>query len=277
MRCGTLSGADQAELPVELRRAGAWLARHGLGEARPTALLAARLAARQRARLADSVILAVLIIAAALVQTGDRLATSEFGGFGPHRRLPLLVLMGLVAGLLLVQSAFGWWVRRVDRRVGAKLSRRAAHPVQPRWLVVLGRPYAAFAVATFAGSMALGLSALAVRDSTVRYSASVLLVGVFGVVAGIVLQLRGLLARPVVAEDETSLTADVIMRIEDARELSAPTVLWALPVVLLFGTAPGWWNAASLAFLIVGTIALVVIKVRTPPTAAVARRAMSAR
>jgi hypothetical protein len=277
MSNGASPAADPAVHPADRRRAGAWLVQHGLGDGRPTPLLAARLAARRRARRADHLMLATLMIAAALAQAYDRLATAAFDGSVPRRGLPLLVLIALIVVLLLAQSLSDWWVRRVDRRAGATLSRRAAHPVQPGWRVVLGGSYAAFVVATFAGSVVLAVSALAAGDSTVRYAALVLLAGLFGVAVGIALQLRDLLARPVVAEDEISLTADVIMRVEDARECTAPTVLWALPVVLLFGTAPGWWNAASLTFVLAGAFALTMIKARTPPSAMVARRAMSAR
>jgi hypothetical protein len=52
----------------DLRSVGAWLARHGLPDSRPTPEPAARLRVRMLARLADSVMLAVLILAAALVQ-----------------------------------------------------------------------------------------------------------------------------------------------------------------------------------------------------------------
>jgi hypothetical protein len=272
MANGELPGADRADG----RRAREWLARHGLGDAEPTPLLSARLAARRRARRADHLMLAALMLAAALVQAFDRLATSTFGGFGPHRWTPLLILIVLITGLLLVQSLFARWVRSVDRRAGMALSRRAAHPVKTGWRTVLGRPYAALAAATFAGSTALAVGALTAGDSTVRYAAFVLLVGLFGVAAGVALQLRDLLMRPVVAEDEISLTVDVIMRLEDAREATAPAVVWALPVVLLFGTAPAWWNAASLACVGIGVIALGVIKARTPPIGTLARRAVSA-
>lgn len=136
--------ADPPTRPAELRQASAWPARHGLTDDRPTPLLAARLAARRRARLADHAILAVLIIAAALAQAYDRLATSPFGG-------------------------------------------------------------------------------------------------------------------------------------EDARELTRPSVAWALPMVLLFGSAPAWWNAAALGFVILGLIALFLIQARTPPIATVARQAMGTR
>lgn len=263
--------------PADLQRAGAWLVRHGLDTARPTPLLATRLAARRRARLADHIMLAALIIAAALAQAYDRLAVSAHGGFWPHSPVPLLALTALTAGLLLVRALLDRWVRRVDRRVGATLSRRAAHPVQPGWRAVLGRPHAAFAVATFTGAIVLAVSALVVQDPTVRNAAVILLVGLLGLAAGVALQLRDLLARPVVAEDEVSLTADVIMRVEDARELTAPGVPWALPVVLLFGTAPVWWNAASLVLMALGVVTLSLIHAKTPPIVTVARRAMSGR
>ncbi|WP_328808836.1 hypothetical protein [Nonomuraea montanisoli] len=263
--------------PADLRLTGSWLARHGLPDASPTPLLATRLAVRRRARLADQVAIAVLIMVAALAQAGDRLATSAFGGFQPHRSAPLLILAAVMAGLLLVRSLLDWWVRRVDRRAGAALSRRAAHPVQPGWRAVLGRPFATLALATFAGALVLAVSALTIQDDAVRHAASVLLIGLAGVGAGVVVHLRELLARPVVAEDEVSLTADVIMRIEDAREVAVPAVLWALPVVLLFGSAPGWWNVASLLFMFAGLAACAAIHARTPSSAAVARRVMGVR
>jgi hypothetical protein len=66
--------------------------------------------------------LAALILAAALVQAHDRIATSAFGGFRPYRLMPLLVLMALMVGLLLIQSLLDWCMRRVGRRAGATLS-----------------------------------------------------------------------------------------------------------------------------------------------------------
>jgi hypothetical protein len=277
MSRGSSSDAHPSVRPEELRRAEAWLAWHDLTGVRPTPFLVARLNARRRARVAASVTLAVLIIAAALAQAYDRLATSAFGGFQPHRPSPVLALAVLVVVLLVTQSLLDWWIRRVDRRAAAALPRRVAHSVPPGWQAVLGRSHAALAVVTFFGALALALSALAVQDSTVRYPAVVLLVGLLGVGAGYALRLRELLVRPVVAEDEATLTADVVMRVEDARELTTPAVLWALPVVLLFGSAPGWWNAASIAFVVLGLVACIVIQARTPSSGAVARRAVSAR
>ncbi|MEV8636669.1 hypothetical protein AB0395_33995 [Streptosporangium sp. NPDC051023] len=256
---------------TDLRLAGEWLARHDLDGARPTPLLANRLAVRRHARLAAQIIPAVLVLASALT------ATSAFGDAPPHRPLPLLALTALGAGLLLAQSLLERWVRRVDQQAGATLSRRAAHLIQPGWRAVLGRPYAAFVAATSAGAMALAASALTVPDPTVRQLAVILLIALLGVTAITALQLRHLLRHPVVAQDEESLTADVIMRVEDARELTTPNVQWSLPMVLMFGTAPGWWSAAAVAYLILCTVAYIALRVKTPPSATMARRAMSLR
>ncbi|MEU8265575.1 hypothetical protein AB0B89_00290 [Sphaerisporangium sp. NPDC049002] len=157
------------------------------------------------------------------------------------------------------------------------LSCRVAHLIQPGWQAVLGRPYAVFVAATFAGAMVLAGSALAVPDPTVRQLAVVLLIGLLGGTAISAMQLRHLLRRPVVAEDEESLTADVIMRVEDARELTTPSVQWTLPMVLLFGTAPGWWSAAAVAYLLLGVGATIALQARTPSSATVARRVMRVR
>jgi hypothetical protein len=254
---------------AELQEAGRWLVRHGLVDAEPTPLLASRLAARRRARLAGSVVLAAFLIGAALAHTSSLFTDSS--------RPSLLILTGLVVALLVALWLLEWWVRRADRRAGARLSRRVAHPVQLGWPAVLGRPYAVFAAATFAGAVLLAVSVLAVPDATLRYGAIVVLIGLSGVGAGTVMQLRHLLARPAVADDEQSLTADVIMRVEDARALVTPSLVWALPAILLYGDALGWWNAVAIALVIVGVVALCAIQVRTAPIGTVARQAMSAR
>ncbi|MBB5868263.1 hypothetical protein F4553_001642 [Allocatelliglobosispora scoriae] len=260
--------------PSELQQAGAWLTERGLTDAQPTPMLAMRLAVRRRARIADSLILAALIIVAALALTYERLPTSALGGFQPHRAAPLLFLAAGMVILLLGRSMVDRWVRRVDRRAAATLSRRAAHPLKPGWRALLGLPYAVFAAATFAAAALLAVGALIVGDSTVRYAALILLVGLISVTVGNVVQLRALLARPVVAEDELSLTADVVMRVEDARELTAPHLAWTLPMVLIFGTAPGWWNVAAIASIALGLIGLILLQKRSPTSVAMARQAM---
>ncbi|MBO3748687.1 hypothetical protein J5X84_21630 [Streptosporangiaceae bacterium NEAU-GS5] len=259
--------------PVDVRCTTDWLRRHDLSESPSTSLLSARLAVRRRARTLGSILLALLILGAAAIQVSNGLVISPFG---PDGTKPLL-LGALVAGLLMGRTLLDAWIRRVDRQVGMTLTRRAAHPAQPGLRALLGRPYAIVSAASYAGAFALAGGALAVGDDTVRRAAVVLLVAVAGVGLGTILQLRELLARPVVAEDEISLTADVIMRIEDARESTNPAILWALPMVLVFGFAPGWWNAAAVGFVLVGLAAFIAVQYTTACAADVARNVVGVR
>jgi hypothetical protein len=243
----------------------AWLRRHKLDDTRVTPVLATRLAVRIRARMVSHIMFAALFIVAALVQAREKLAPDANG-----KTALLVALAAMVGGLVLTQFLLDRWVRTVDRKVGATLTRRATHPIQPGWRALLGRSYAILGLAGFAGAGALAVSALALPD--IRYPALVLLTGVAGVAAVVAVQTRHLLVRPVVAEDEASLTADVVMRIEDARDGGALSTLWSLPVVLLFGTAPGWWAAAAFAFMFAGLIGLVVVTMKTPCVGAMARQ-----
>ncbi|MFI6984078.1 hypothetical protein ACIBSV_36490 [Embleya sp. NPDC050154] len=277
MSTGTTPDGARSTRPADLERAGVWLAGHGLVDVRPTPLLAARLAARRGTRLAAHVLLAVFIMVVALIYVTDRPAGASDDGSGPYRHWSLPVLTAAVAALVLAQSLLDRWVRRVDRRAGATLPRRVAHPVRLGWRTVLGGPRAAFAVATFAGATALAIAALTVRDSAARHAALVLLIALCGVAVATVVQLRHILTHPVVADDEVSLTADVIMRVEDAREVATPTVVWCLPVASVFDTALGWWNAAWLVFVVLGAVTLVLITARTARSSTVARHATSGR
>ncbi|WP_067452064.1 hypothetical protein [Actinomadura macra] len=250
--------------------AGRWLALHGMADAEPTALLAARLAVRRRAKIVDSLLLAAFLIGAALTHALGRAADATWWPL-------LLVLTALVAGLLVAQWLLGSWVRRADRRAGARLTRRVAHPVELGWPAVLGRPYAIFTVATFTGAFLLAVSVLTVSDSGLRYGAIVVLIGLAGAGAGMIMQLRQVLVNPAVAEDEASLRADVIMRVEDARALVTPSLVWSLPAIFLYGDSLGWWNVVSLALVVAGAIALCLIQIRTAGVGTVARRAMAPR
>ncbi|TQM79893.1 hypothetical protein FHX81_2205 [Saccharothrix saharensis] len=256
--------ADHAEV-------GRWLARHGLTDAEPTPLLAARLAARWRANVVGSVLLALFMMGAALTHA-LRLPADVTSSWQP-----LLVPAALVVGLLTGQWLLGRWVRRADRRAGARLSRRVAHPAQLGWAAVVGRPYAVFTVVSFAGAALLAVSVLPVPDPGLRDGAIVVLIGLAGAGVGTVVQLRQVLASPAVAEDEASLTADVIMRVEDARALVTPSLVWMLPVIFLYGGSLGWWNAASLAFVVAGATAFCLLQVRSAAVVTAARRALATR
>ncbi|QKW13414.1 hypothetical protein [Verrucosispora sp. NA02020] len=257
----------QADVP-EARR---WLARHGLTDVEPTPLIATRLEARRHAKLADSVLLAGFLIGAAVTHAAGRLADPAFSW------PPLLALVALAVGLLVGQWLIGWWVRRVDRRAGAQLPRRVAHPVELGWPAVLGRSHAIYTAATFTAALLLAVSVLPMSDLGLRYGAIVVLIGLAGAGAGTVLQLRQVLVSPAVAEDEASLTADVIMRVEDARALATPSLVWSLPPIFLYGESLGWWNAAALALVVAGVIAFGMIQMRTAGVGTAARQALAAR
>ncbi|MFJ7073719.1 hypothetical protein [Streptomyces sp. NPDC098781] len=274
---GTTPDADRSTRAASLEGARVWLAGHGLTDVPPTPLLARRLAVRWGARLAAQLLLAAFIVAVALTYAIDLPAGAADDGSGPDRRWSLLVLTAVVAGLVLAQTLLDWWVRRVDRRAGATLRRRAAHPIRPGWRTVLGVPRAVFAVATFAGATALAIGSLTVRDDAARYAGAVLLIALCGVAVGMVVQLRHILTRPVVADDEASLTADVLLRIEDAREVATPTVVWCLPVASVLDTGLGWWTTAWLVFVALSVLALLLITVRTARRGTVARHTTMAR
>ncbi len=264
-----------APSPALLKGTRVWLTGHGLPETGSTPLLATRLAARWRARPAAAVLLAVFLVAVALIYVSD-LPNDTDESFGTDRRWSLLALTGLVAALILAQSLLDRWVRRVDLQAAAALPRRVAHPVRLGWRTVLGVPRAALAVVTFAGTAAIAVGALAEPDDDLRYAAVMLLIGLCGVAVSTLVQLRHILNHPAVADDETSLAADTIMRVEDAREAATPTVVWSLPVVSLLGNGLGWWFTAWLVFVVLGVVALVLINARTARSALAAQRARSA-
>jgi hypothetical protein len=262
----SMPGAGRPQSAI-LKGAGTWLKMHGLTDAQPTPLIAMRLSARWRARLAGSVLLALFLIAVALINVA-------YLGGEPARPAQLVVLTA-VAALVTGQMLVDRWVRRVDRRAAATLVRRAAHPARLGWRTVLGLPRAVLWAATFAGQAVLGVAALAVGDAAGRQAATILLIGLGGVAISMSLQLRHLLTHPAVADDEVSLTADAIMRVEDAREMAVPSALWCLPTVSLLATVPGWWTAAWIAFVLAGVVALILITARTAPSGRTARQAMS--
>ncbi|GAA3383846.1 hypothetical protein [Cryptosporangium minutisporangium] len=262
--------------PAHLEIARLWLAARGLTDV-PPPLLAARLTARRRARLAASVLLAVFLCAAALVYVSALPIRPADDELGTQRRWALVVLTVLVAGVVLGLSLLDRWVRRVDQQAGAELPRRATHSVRPGWRTVLGVPRAALLAITYAAAAVLALVALTVRDGAAKYAAVILLIGLCGVGAGTAVQLRHVFTHPVVADDEDSLKADFLMRVEDAREVALPTVVWSLPIVSVFDTGLDPWNTGWLVFMILSIIALLLITAWEGRRALAAQHASSAR
>ncbi|GID32488.1 hypothetical protein [Paractinoplanes brasiliensis] len=258
--------------PTELETARLWLAGRGLTDVTPAPMLAARLTVRRRARLAAAILPAAFLIATALVYVSALPLRSTGGGLGTQQRWGLVALTALVAALVLGLSLLDRWVRRVDQRAGAELPRRAAHTVRPGWRTVLGVPRAAFLAVTYTGAAVLAIAALITRDGAARYAAVILLIGLGGVAAGTAVQLRHVLTHPVVADDESSLKADFLMRVEDAHAVALPTVVWSLPVVSVFDTGLDPWNTGWLVFIVLSVIALALITARDARSALAAQR-----
>jgi hypothetical protein len=248
-----------------------------LADVTPTPMLAARLAVRRRARVAAAILPAAFLCATALVYVSALPIRPAEDGFGTQRRWALVVLTALVAGLVLGLSLLDRWVRRVDQQAGAELPRRATHSVRPGWRPVLGVPRIVLLAITYAGAALLAIAALTTRDGAARYAAVILVIGLCGVAVGTAVQLRHVLTHPVVADDEGSLKADFLMRVEDAREVAVPTVVWSLPVVSVLDTGLDPWNTGWLVFMILSVIALALISARDGRRALAAQRGLSAR
>lgn len=236
-------------MTTELDRAAGWLRRHGFPDTSPTPLLAARLTVRWRSQLAAQLVLAAFLIAVALTYK-----------HAPHG---VVVLTLVVTVMVAAQSGLYWWVRRTDRRFGHALTRRVTHPTRLGWRTVLGLPRAAIAVTVFAGGAALALHALSLPGRAGRYPGLILLIGLSGAAVAMLVQLRHVLTRPVVADDEMSLRADLVMRVEDAREAASPTVLWALPASSVLAATGGWWGDGWLVFVALSLVAFVAVNLRS--------------
>lgn len=243
----------------DLDQAGTWLRRHGFADTAPTPLLAARLAVRRRTQLGAQLMVAATLIAVALMYKHSRPEATAHG-FGPYG-LPVLVLVmvALVAG----RYTLDWSVRRTDQQWEGTLPRRVTYPVRLGWRTVLGLPHAAIAVTAFLGAVTLAVRALSIPTGAARYAGVVLLIAVAGVAVGILVQLHHVLTRPVVADDELSLDADLVMRVEDARAAAAPALLWAMPVSSVIDSDLGWWIYAWFVFIALSVLALVVVSLAT--------------
>ena len=223
----------------DLRLAGAWLAQHGWMTPGPTPALATRLAVRRNASVADSVLLAGFIIAAgarageqavAPIRGPDRVAwwwrwRRWWVGWCWRRWLLDRWVRGSTAGPV---PAWRGGRRTPCRPDGGRCWACRTWRSRPR----PSRAHSRWRRARWprrSGSTGRGGRA---ADRPV---------GGGGCVA---VRIRHLLTRPVVADDEESLTADLVMRIEDAREATAPTACCGrCPWCCCSAPHPCWWNA----------------------------------
>ncbi|HEU4421154.1 MAG TPA: hypothetical protein VFR67_01295 [Pilimelia sp.] len=213
----------------EMRRAKAWLSRHGLWGIEPFPLLAARLAVRRRASAA---LIAVLVVAAVVaIEALDRLGAND-AGVDPRaawQRLIALIALMLVAGL--ARWLWQFAVRRGEQRLAATLTRRAAHPTATDWRAVLRRRGIASAALLYGGALGFAIAiAVGARTAYDLAMAGVLLLALVAVAAMTAFEVAGILRRPALAEDAGSLVVDDVLRADDARTVAVSPVPAVLAV-----------------------------------------------
>jgi hypothetical protein len=220
-----------------MRRAKAWLGRHGLSGIEPFPLLAARLTVRRRASAA---LLAVLVVAAVVaIVVLDRLGANDAGMDPRAAWVRLIGFMAIVFVAVLARWLWQFAVRRGEQRLAATLTRRAAHPTATDWRAVLGRRGLACAALLYGG--ALGLAIATAAGASTAYDlamAGVLLLVLAALAAITAFEVGGILRRPALAEDAGSLTVDDALRADDARSVIASPVPVLLAMFTVMSVSP---------------------------------------
>jgi hypothetical protein len=252
----------------QLRRATGWLSKHGLAETGPTPLLTARLAVRRRARVELFALAAVVFVLAVIAQ---------FLAWYRQESGPRTVLLVSYVAVVLAFVLLRWlWlraVRRADRRIGAGLTRRVAHPTPPRWQCVLGRGRLITTVVTYAaGGFLLVATAVITSNTQHRVVIAIGLTGLALLAATSGMELTDIMRRPALAEDALSLVVDDTLRAEDAREAAAavmPAMLVAFTMTSLDSRTS--FGLVGLGFLVVLFAVIADAHLSTPVLAANAR------
>jgi hypothetical protein len=231
----------------------------------PTPLLAARLKARRRFR--RRVMAGVVAAAVALIVAGWK--------WSPELDSPAIYMTKISAAYVGTLGVMWWFLRgprRAERRIARAVRTRVARPAAVGVREVVGSWHLAAAGAGYVAATLIGVVALASVDSTQRRLAAVVCRA--AVAACAVMSAATVVAvvrRPVLAEDDRSLAADDLLRVEDARQALGRYPLIAVVAQLAAVVAPGnWWiiGGYAVAVVILGRYAEVV-----EPTRPVALRA----
>ncbi|MEA5358631.1 hypothetical protein VA596_03715 [Amycolatopsis sp., V23-08] len=217
---------------AEVGAARKWLAKRGVEAEEPTTLLALRLGARGGAR--PPAYWAWFVVLAAALLLGDF----------------VLVLLPVLLGVARADRFTGSWVfpmcvsfvllgwlpvRRADRRAAVSLGGRRLDVPRPSWRESMNGWYRASVVITFGGGAVVAV-ALCVATSRWLWALTwLVLLALSAIVVAVVL--NAVLRRPVIAEDDTSLRIDAVLRAEDP--FVVMPALFALPV-LIDPVLSGW-------------------------------------
>jgi hypothetical protein len=232
-----------------------WLAPREPIFVEPTPLLVARLQARKRTRrwAMTGVFAAAVVLAVAAWK------------WLPETDSPT-VYMTKICAVYVATLGVMWWIlrgpRRAERRIARTVRIRVARPAAIGLREVAGTWHLVAAGASFVAAVLIGVVALASADSTQhRLAAVIYLAAVTACALVSVAAVVAVVRRPVLAEDNRSLAADDLLRVEDARQ-----ALGRYPLIVLVGQlaaveAPGnWWiiGGYAVAVVILGRYAEVV-------------------
>jgi hypothetical protein len=221
----------------------------------PTPLIVARIHARRRSR--RRIVAGVVVAAVALVVTSST--------WLPETGSPS-VYMAKMSVVYVATLGVMWWIlrgpRRAERRIARAVRTRVTRPATVGVREVVGSWHLVAAVAGYVSATLIGVVALASVDSTQhRWAAVVCLAAIAACAVMSAATVVAVVRRPVLADDDRSLAADDLLRVEDARE-----ALGRYPLIVVVGqlaavVAPGnWWiiGGYAVAVGILGRYAEVV-------------------
>ncbi|WP_410620508.1 hypothetical protein [Amycolatopsis sp. cmx-8-4] len=238
---------------AEVEAAGKWLAKRGVEVARPTPLLALRLGARRAARPPGYWAWVVLVLTVVVLAGG----ILQFLALWLHLPLGVGYFAAYAGVVVLVWLPVRW----ADRRAAAWLGDRRLDVPRPPWRESLDGWYLASVLITFGGG---ALLAVAMCVTTSAWVWAVGWLGMLAIGAAVTaVVLTGVLRRPVLAEDETSLMIDAVVRTEDPY-ITMPA-LFAFPVlfdVLTSGRQPHEFTPWLVGYVILALVTLLVGRYR---------------
>jgi hypothetical protein len=268
-------GANKVEVFIRVlqklraERARQWLRKHRLDGVEPTALVMARLDARQRGLRAEIITVLLGTVALLVWSVIDHRRRSPAGpdGTDPNSLVWLIatyviLILGMLAGL--------GYRRRLERPLLASRRTRSAHPAAAGVAQVLGRGQVAMAVVVYGGGLLLGAAVVVLAPRPPDRTLALVFLGGIGVVAALaVVTLTAVLRRPALAEDSESLLVDDLLRAEDARRAVVPYPAIVGLVVGLNSTVDSWLIWTFLGYFGIGLVSWLLAErsVRCAPRA----------
>jgi hypothetical protein len=234
---------------AEVTAAKVWLAKRGVDVAEPTTLLALRLGARRGARPVGYWAWCVLtLVLVAVVGT-----VLQFLSLWLHVPAGGMFFAAYAGVVVLVWLPVRW----ADRRAATWLGDRRLAAAPPSWRESLDGWHLTSVLITFGGGAVLAVAMCVTTSKWIWAVGWLGLLALGAVVVAVVL--TGVVRRPVLAEDETSLMIDAVVRAEDPF-ITMPA-LFALPVLfdpLTSGRQPHEFTPWLIGYVVLAFVTLLV-------------------